>query len=91
MDFTCDDMSDIQEATRRHRDRMAQLLDDVDALRRSAAEWRIPRRAARGASGHGPIGWAAGSRLAPAADAWLPGFDSVGLRVGDHETHQLNP
>ncbi len=41
MDFTCYDMSDIQEAIRRHRDRMAQLLDDVDALRRSAAESRI--------------------------------------------------
>lgn len=41
MDFTCYDMSDIQEAIRRHRDRMAQLLDDVDALRRSAAELRI--------------------------------------------------
>ncbi len=41
MDFTCYDMSDIQDAIRRHRDRMAQLLDDVDALRRSAAELRI--------------------------------------------------
>ena len=41
MDFTCYDMSDIKEAIRRHRDRMAQLLDDVDALRRSAAELRI--------------------------------------------------
>ena len=41
MDFTCHDLSDIQEAIRRHRDRMAQLLDDVDALRRSAAELRI--------------------------------------------------
>jgi hypothetical protein len=40
MDFTCYDMSDIQEAIRR-RDRMAQLLDDVDALRRGAAELRI--------------------------------------------------
>jgi hypothetical protein len=41
MEFTCCDMSDIQEAIRRHLDRMAQLLDDVDALRRSAAELRI--------------------------------------------------
>jgi hypothetical protein len=41
MDFTCYDMSDIEEAIRRHRDRMAQLLDDVDALRRSAAALRI--------------------------------------------------
>ncbi len=41
MDFTCHDLSAIEEAIRRHRDRIAQLLDDVDALRRSAAELRI--------------------------------------------------
>jgi hypothetical protein len=41
MEFTCHDLSAIQEAIRRHRDRVAQLFDDVDALRRSAAELRI--------------------------------------------------
>lgn len=41
MDFTCKDLSGIEKAIRRHRDRLAQLLDDVDALRRSAAELRI--------------------------------------------------
>jgi hypothetical protein len=35
------DLSAIELAIRRHRDRIAQLLDDVDALRRNAAEWRI--------------------------------------------------
>ncbi len=29
MDFTRHDLSGIQETIRRHRDRMAQLLDDV--------------------------------------------------------------
>ena len=48
MDFTCHDLSDIQEAIRLSRkrfdrDRMAQLLDDFDALRRSASELRIAR------------------------------------------------
>jgi hypothetical protein len=41
IEFTFHDMSAIELAIRRHRDRIAQLLDDVDALSRSAAELRI--------------------------------------------------
>jgi hypothetical protein len=41
MEFTFHDLSALELAIRRHRDRIAELLDDVDALRRSAAELRV--------------------------------------------------
>ena len=41
MDFIFHDLPAIELAIRRHRDRIAQLLDDVDAFRRSAAELQI--------------------------------------------------
>jgi hypothetical protein len=41
MESTFHDLSAIEEAIRRYRDRIAQLLDDVDTLRRGAAELRI--------------------------------------------------